>query len=63
MRMQRAAKDSIRLCFFSEEDMLEAFEIPNEASCSLGKAWLSVERLIAQLSKKEIYEKSLAAVQ
>jgi hypothetical protein len=63
MRMQCAVKYYIRLCFFSEDDMLDASKIPNEASCSLGQAWLSVERLIARLSKKKIYEKSLAAVQ
>ena len=61
--MQCAVKNYIRLCFFSEDDMLDASKIPNEASCSLGQAWMSVERLIARLSKKENYEKSLAAVQ
>ena len=61
--MQSAVKNYIRLCFFSEDDMLDASKIPNEASCSLGQAWMSVERLIARLSKDIHYEKSLAAVQ
>jgi len=43
--------------------MLESYEIPNEVSCNIGEAWLSVERLIAQLCKKEVYEKSLAELQ
>ena len=63
MILQRALKDSIRLCFFAEEDLLELDHIPNEVSFNLGESWKCVERLIAQLCLEKEYDESAAELQ
>lgn len=63
MILQRALKDSIRLCFFAEEDLLELDHIPNEVSFNLGESWKCVERLIAQLCLEKEYDDSTAELQ
>jgi hypothetical protein len=56
-------KEDIRLCFFSEVDLVDLNHIPNDVSSNLGTAWKAVERLIAQLCTQKEYQSSLAEVQ
>jgi len=49
LRTLRKLKEDIRLCFFSEVDLVDLNHIPNDVSSNLGTAWKAVERLIAQL--------------